>query len=100
MTLLLSLAWPVGSLGYLLSFAREAATAADRVVEVFDAPVTIASGATRIAEPRGRLELCDVSFTFDDATEPTLHGLNLTLEPGRPSHWSEAPGRASRRWCR
>lgn len=81
-TLLLSLAWPVGSLGYLLSFAREAATAADRVVEVFDAPVTISSGTSRIEAPAGRLELRDVTFQFDDATEPTLSGLNLTLEPG------------------
>lgn len=81
-TLLLSLAWPVGSLGYLLSFAREAATAADRVVEVFDAPVTITSGSQVIPQPRGRLELRDVTFQFDDATEPTLRNLNLTLEPG------------------
>ncbi len=81
-TLLLSLAWPVGSLGFLLSFAREAATAADRIVEVFDAPVSIASGEARIAEPRGRLELRDVGYQFDDADEPTLTGLNLTLEPG------------------
>lgn len=81
-TLLLSLAWPVGSLGYLLSFARESATAADRVVEVFDAPVTIASGEAVIAEPRGRVELRDVTFQFHDADEPTLKGLNLTLEPG------------------
>lgn len=81
-TLLLSLAWPVGSLGYLLSFAREAGTAADRVVEVFDADVTIASGTRRIAEPRGRLELRGVSFQFDDALTPTLHDLDLTLEPG------------------
>ena len=35
-TLLLSLAWPVGSLGFLLSFMREAQTAADRVCEVFE----------------------------------------------------------------
>lgn len=81
-TLLLSLAWPVGSLGYLLSFAREAATAADRVVEVFDAPVTITSGSQVIPQPRGKLELRDVTFQFDDATEPTLRNLNLTLEPG------------------
>ena len=81
-TLLLSLAWPVGGLGFLLSFAREAATAADRVVEVFDAPVTIQSGDATIAEPRGELTLRDVSFQFADADEPTLDGLNLTIAPG------------------
>ena len=81
-TLLLSLAWPVGGLGFLLSFAREAATAADRVVEVFDSPLTIVSGGSRIEEPRGALELRDVTFQFADADQPTLDGLNLTVAPG------------------
>lgn len=81
-TLLLSLAWPVGSLGFLLSFAREAATAADRVAEVFDAPVTIVSGERRIDRPRAELVLDDVSFTFADTDQPTLRGLNLTISPG------------------
>ena len=81
-TLLLSLAWPVGGLGFLLSFAREAATAADRVVEVFDSPLTIVSGGSRIDQPRGALELRDVTFQFADADQPTLDGLNLTVAPG------------------
>ncbi|SDL51569.1 ATP-binding cassette, subfamily B [Tessaracoccus oleiagri] len=81
-TLLLSIAWPVGSLGFLLSFAGEAESAATRVAEVFDSEVTIRSGDRRIAEPRGRLELVDVEFRFDDADLPTLRGLNLTVEPG------------------
>ncbi|HJE50597.1 MAG TPA: ABC transporter ATP-binding protein/permease [Tessaracoccus flavescens] len=81
-TLLLSLSWPVGGLGFLLSFAREAATAADRVVEVFDAPVTIQSGEQRIADPRGELVLRDVTYQFDDAATPTLSGLNLHIQPG------------------
>ena len=81
-TLLLSIAWPIGGLGFLLSFAGEAASAADRVVEVFDEPVTIRSGTRTIAEPRGKLEFRDVDFHFDDASFSTLHGLNLVIEPG------------------
>ncbi|WP_245243956.1 ABC transporter ATP-binding protein [Tessaracoccus sp. MC1865] len=81
-TLLLSLAWPVGSLGFLLSFAREAATAANRVAEVFDAPVTIVSGDKTIAEPRGHLQLRGVTFQFPDAEEPTLRDLDLDIAPG------------------
>ena len=81
-TLLLSLAWPVGSLGFLLSFMREAATAADRVCEVFDATVTIVSGTRRIEEPRGALSLRNVSFRFDDADRPTLDDLTLDIAPG------------------
>lgn len=81
-TLLLSIAWPVGSLGFLLSFAGEAESAARRVAEVFDAEVDIVSGDERIEEPRGKLELVDVEFQFDDADLPTLSGINLTVEPG------------------
>ncbi|GAA4905160.1 ABC transporter ATP-binding protein [Tessaracoccus lubricantis] len=81
-TLLLSLAWPVGSLGFLLSFAREAATAANRVTEVFDAPVSIVSGDRRIEEPRGHLQLRGVTFQFPDADEPTLSDLDLDIAPG------------------
>lgn len=81
-TLLLSIAWPIGGLGFLLSFAGEAAAAADRVGEIFDEPVTINSGTRTIAEPRGKLEFRDVDFQFDDASISTLHDLNLVIEPG------------------
>ena len=37
-TLMLSLVWPVASLGFLLSMAQESMTAADRIAEIFDAP--------------------------------------------------------------
>ncbi|MDF1488163.1 ABC transporter ATP-binding protein [Tessaracoccus caeni] len=81
-TLLLSLAWPVGSLGFLLSFMREAATAADRVAEVFDAPVTIVSGDQRLENPRGELRLSHVEYQFHDADHPTLRDVDLTIAPG------------------
>ena len=81
-TLLLSLAWPVGSLGFLLSFMREAQTAADRVCEVFDAPLAVVSGTKRIDDPRGAVSLRGVSFRFDDAATPTLTDVILDIAPG------------------
>ncbi|VEP41205.1 MULTISPECIES: ABC transporter ATP-binding protein [Tessaracoccus] len=81
-TLLLSLAWPVGSLGFLLSFMREAQTAADRVCEVFDAPLAVVSGTKRIDDPRGAVSLRGVSFRFDDAATPTLTDVTLDIAPG------------------
>ncbi|WP_297739285.1 ABC transporter ATP-binding protein [uncultured Tessaracoccus sp.] len=81
-TLLLSIAWPIGGLGFLLSFAGEAAAAADRVKEVFDEPITIHSGTRTIADPRGKLEFRNVDFQFDDASFSTLHDLDLVIEPG------------------
>lgn len=81
-TLMLLLVWPVSSLGFLLSATHEAMTAADRIVEIFDAPLEISDGP--VAEPpgTGRLELCDVGFRFG-AGPWVLRGVNLTVEPGR-----------------
>ncbi|MBK7821848.1 MAG: ABC transporter ATP-binding protein [Tessaracoccus sp.] len=81
-TLLLSLAWPVGSLGWLLSFARETATAADRVAEVFDAPLSIVTGEVEPADIGGRLELRGVTYRFPDAEADTLTDVNLDIAPG------------------
>lgn len=81
-TLLLSLSWPIASLGYLLSFMRETATASDRIVEVFDSEVAVVPGQSRLAAPAGRLELQSVSFRFPDADTPTLVDVDLTIEPG------------------
>ena len=94
-TMMLSLVWPIASLGFLLSMTQESMTAANRVAEIFDAPVEITDGP-RTESPRvGRLELVDVGFRFpqdDDARRGTgrvekddhwaLRHVNLSIEPG------------------
>lgn len=84
MTLMLSLVWPIASLGHLLAMAQEAMTAADRVGEVLDAPNTITDGDVDLdpARVRGRLTFTDVRFRFDDAEHDLLHGVNLDIAPG------------------
>lgn len=81
-TLLLSLIWPVSSLGFLLSQVQEAMTAADRVCEIFDAPVTIADGPRSLDDPRGALAFHDVSYQFPDSDKPVLDGISLAIAPG------------------
>ncbi|MBS9532307.1 ABC transporter ATP-binding protein [Mycobacterium sp. M1] len=81
-TLMMSLVWPVSSLGFLLSAAHEAMTAADRITDVFDAPVEITDGPLTVVPRAGRLELVDVGFRFPDADEWLLRHLNLVIEPG------------------
>ena len=78
-TLMLSLVWPVSSLGFLLSATQEAMTAADRITEIFDAPVEITDGDDPVP-PSGRLELRGVGFRFNDTW--VLRGVDLTVEPG------------------
>jgi ATP-binding cassette, subfamily B, bacterial len=101
-TLALQLVWPVEALGYILASGEEAATAAQRVLEIFDAVPTItdepaisdqptatrsiASAAPRVqrttgAEP-GTVRYEHVRFSYPGATAPVLRDVNLQVAPG------------------
>ena len=56
-TLMLSLVWPVAALGFLLAMTQEAFTAADRIMEIFDAEIDIVDGTETLDDPRGRVQL-------------------------------------------
>jgi ATP-binding cassette, subfamily B, bacterial len=83
-TMMLSLVWPIASLGFLLSMTQESFTAANRIAEIFDAPREIADGPSNEAPLGGRLELVDVGFRFPDAAvdDWALRHVNATVEPG------------------
>ena len=90
-TMMLSLVWPIASLGFLLSMTQESFTAANRIAEIFDAPREITDGPGAQPPRGGRLELVDVGFRFPDSEgvapsgEPdnwALRHVNLTVEPG------------------
>jgi len=83
-TMMLSLVWPIASLGFLLSMTQESFTAANRIAEIFDAPREIADGPSHEAPRGGRLELVDVGFRFPDAAvdDWALRHVNATVEPG------------------
>ncbi|HET7387481.1 MAG TPA: ABC transporter ATP-binding protein [Nocardioidaceae bacterium] len=82
-TLMLSLVWPIASLGYILAMAQEAMTAAARVLEIFDSEPSIVSGPRTLDAPRGQLRLEGVGFAFpDQPDEPVLHDVDLEVAPG------------------
>jgi ATP-binding cassette subfamily B protein len=93
-TMMLSLVWPIASLGFLISMTQEAMTAANRIAEIFDAPIDITDGPrpepspSGRMEPRGRiepsglLEFDDVGFRFPDSDTWVLRHVSLTVEPG------------------
>lgn len=81
-TLMLSLVWPVESLGVILAMAQESMTAADRILEILDTESTIVGGDRVLGEPRGHVRLEGVDFTFPDADTPVLHDINLDIAPG------------------
>src|SRR6516165_1257248 len=93
-TLALMLVWPIEALGYILASGEEAATAAQRVLEIFDtapeitdSPAGLAeparTGATHQAEPssphggngrrrRAYLRFDHVGFVYPGSGEPVL----------------------------
>ena len=98
-TLMLSLVWPVASLGFLLSMSQDAMTAADRIVEIFDAENDITDGQSRIEDVQGHLVFSGVGFRFPDgdggkagtgaerppaaaASRDVLHDIDLDIAPG------------------
>jgi len=84
-TMMLSLVWPIASLGFLLSMMQESMTAANRIAEIFDAPQEISDGPSREVPQCARLELIDVGFRFadpDNRDDWILRHVNLTVEPG------------------
>lgn len=81
-TMMLSLVWPIASLGFLLSMTQESFTAANRIAEIFDASIEISDGPVGQAPRGGRLELDDVGFRFPDSEDWALRHVTVTVEPG------------------
>ncbi len=82
-TLMLSLVWPVSSLGVILAMSQEAMSAAARVLEIFDTEPDIVAGSGHVATPRGHLRFEHVDFAFPDAPDRlVLRDVNLDLPPG------------------
>lgn len=82
-TMMLSLVWPIASLGFLISMTQEAMTAANRIAEIFDAKIEIADGRRSEPPGSGRLELDDVGFRFPDSDTWVLRHVSVTVEPGQ-----------------
>ncbi|GAA0590700.1 ABC transporter ATP-binding protein [Kribbella sandramycini] len=81
-TLMLSLVWPVTSLGAILAMSQEAMTAADRISEILDTHSVIKSGPVELTNARGHLRFEHVGFAFSDDSTEILHDINLDLTPG------------------
>jgi ATP-binding cassette, subfamily B, bacterial len=86
-SMLALLQWPVIDLGWILALGQEAATAAERIYEVFDEPLVIADrpGSVALVRTDGRLAFEHVSFRYPGAgpdEPPVLRDVDLSIEPG------------------
>ena len=115
-TLALELVWPVESLGYIIAAGQEAATAGQRVLEIFDAQPEITDpeitdkahqkgpeaerAVPRARRPvdapaggkRGHLVFDQVTFRYPGAAEPVLRDIALDLPPGQTMVLTGATG--------
>jgi ATP-binding cassette, subfamily B, bacterial len=91
--LALQLVWPIEALGYILATGQEAATAAQRVYEIFDTDPAVADDLSRVLRPprqrapaaqsnTARLRFDTVWFRYPGGRTPVLRGVTLELEPG------------------
>jgi ATP-binding cassette, subfamily B, bacterial len=88
-TLALQMVWPIEAMGYILASGQEAATAAQRIYEIFDTDPAITDRAAgprrapaRPARTHGRLRFDHVTFRYPGTPAPVLRGVTLQLEPG------------------
>jgi ATP-binding cassette subfamily B protein len=107
-TLTLLLIWPIEAMGFIIATGQEAATAAQRIYEIFDTAPTItdpdepenaqpsivrrnqpelvaAPRPTRIRPAVGRpghLVFDQVTFSYPQSPAPVLRGVTLDLAPG------------------
>jgi ATP-binding cassette, subfamily B, bacterial len=88
-TLALQMVWPIEAMGYILASGQEAATAAQRIYEIFDTDPAITDRAAgsrpapaRPARTHGHLVFDRVTFRYPGTPAPVLRGVTLELEPG------------------
>ncbi|HXL95498.1 MAG TPA: ABC transporter ATP-binding protein [Streptosporangiaceae bacterium] len=89
-TLALELVWPVEALGYIIAQGQEAATGAQRVLEIFNTEPGITDPGDIGQDGNhgpfcggGLLEFRHVSFSYPGAAEPVLREIDLDVEPGK-----------------
>ena len=127
-TLTLLLVWPIEAMGFIIATGQEAATAAQRIYEIFDTPPAVTSrpGVTEVRAlvpaqaqaqvaaatgPRGPAS-AGVTGTWSSTRSPSATRRRprrccaasaWSWRPARPSRWSAPPARARPRcctWCR
>jgi len=80
------MSWPIMALGFVISMTQGAIVAGGRIFELIDREPEIrdAPNATRLDDPRGRVEFRGVSFAYPGRADSlALQDIDLTAEPGQ-----------------
>ncbi len=81
---LLMLISPMRTLGYMLGAAQRATASGARIFQLLDREPEMTSppAAPPLPPGRGRVEIEHAELTFEGASHPTLHDINLEVEAG------------------
>ena len=81
----LMLTGPMRMLGVSLGMAQRAVASGNRIFEILDREPRLSSppGAPGLPDGGGRVELRNVTFAYENAVEPVLRDIDLTVEAGR-----------------
>lgn len=75
------LAWPVISMGWVVTIIQRGAACMDRLGLLLEQPETEEPKGTP-PTPRGAIEVRDLTFSYAPDRQPALNGLNLRIAPG------------------
>ena len=104
-TLALQLVWPVEALGYIIASGQEAATAAQRVLEIFDAEPEITDQTQDIDTERTVVRALRPAGRAAARSVPGVTWCSTTWPSGTPERRNRCCGtscstcRRARRWC-
>ncbi|HEY1038413.1 MAG TPA: ABC transporter ATP-binding protein [Bacteroidia bacterium] len=76
------LTWPFASLGWITSLIQRAAASQTRINEFLNTKPAIDNTVEQDLEKIGRIELKNVSFTYDDTKVQALKNVSFAIDPG------------------
>ncbi|MBQ9084816.1 MAG: ABC transporter ATP-binding protein [Clostridia bacterium] len=79
-----SIVWPVMAISRLIDMRSKGNASLTRISEFLDTPPDIVDkeGAIELENPKGEIQICNLSFTYPDAHSPSLIDIDLHIQPG------------------
>lgn len=82
---LTKLIWPLIALGYVVNLYQRGTASLKRLNVIFQIKPTIADNSRAIFQPpiKGKIEFCNLTFSYSRVSEPVLRDINLTIHEGQ-----------------
>jgi ATP-binding cassette subfamily B multidrug efflux pump len=78
------LTWPMMAMGWVVNILQRGAASMGRINKILGTEPEIADreGAEELTDPRGEVEFSEVTFSYEDKSEPALAGVSFRIPPG------------------